>query len=69
MIMLGKTHGYYPEDPWDAYEDDWALSNHSDLWSPAFNFKFFKDELDQKTIDETVQLFEKWNAAVDRKLQ
>ena len=28
MIYLGKIHGYYPEDPWDAYEDDWALANH-----------------------------------------
>ena len=67
-IMLGKRYGYYPEDAWDAYEDDWALAFHGDLWGPNFNFKFFKDELDQETLDATVAIFEKWNLVLERKL-
>ena len=67
--MLGKQHGYYAEDPWDSYEDDWALENHGDIWGPNWNFKFFPTELDQATIDELLAKFEKWNGVVDRKLQ
>ena len=46
QVMLGKKYGYYSSDPWEAYEDDWALAFHGDIWGPNFNFKFFKDELD-----------------------
>ena len=46
MIMLGKQYGYYPEDPWDGYEDDWALANHADIWGPNWNTKFFPAELE-----------------------
>ena len=42
QVLLGKKYGYYSSDPWEAYEDDWALAFHGDLWSPKFNFKFFK---------------------------
>ena len=69
MILLGKQHGYYKDDPWDAYEDDWALANHGDIWGPNWNFKFFKDELDQNTIDELCGMFEKWNNVVEKKLE
>ena len=69
MIYLGKKYGYYPEDPWDGYEDDWALANHSDIWKPDFNFKFFKDELPEETIVEVATMFEKWNKVVDLKLE
>ena len=69
MIYLGKIHGYYPEDPWDAYEDDWALANHADLWGLDFGPKFLKDELEQSDIDHVVTKFEKWNKVVDKKLQ
>ena len=67
-IMLGKRYGYYKEDPWDAYEDDWAIAFHSDIWGPNFNFKFFKDELDEETLNATVAIFEKWNLVFERKL-
>ena len=66
--MLGKQLGYYAEDPWDSYEDDWALANHRDIWGPDWNYKFFPAELDQDTIDTLLVKFEKWNGVVDRKL-
>ena len=68
MIYLGKIHGYYPEDPWDAYEDDWALANQADLWGPDFGLKFLKDELEQADIDHVVNKFTKWNKVVEAKL-
>ena len=68
MILLGKKYGYYPEDPWDGYEDDWALANHGDIWGPNFNYKFFKDELEEDVLNETVAIFEKWNKTLERKL-
>ena len=68
MIYLGKIHGYYPEDPWDAYEDDWALANQEDLWSDGYVRNFFKDQLEQADIDAAVAKFEKWNKVVEKKL-
>ena len=67
-IMLGKKYGYYPEDPWDAYHDDWALANFGDIWVPEWYRKFFSDELDDETVDEIVAKFEKWNQTVEGKL-
>ena len=68
MIMLGKKYGYYPEDPWDSYEDDWALANFQDIWGPSFSYKHLKAELDEEEIAATVAVFEKWNNVVERKL-
>ena len=68
MIMLAKQHGYYAEDPWDSYEDDWALANHRDIWGPNFTTKFFPSELSQEDIDTVSAMFEKWNNVVEHKL-
>ena len=67
-VMLAKRYGYYPADPWESYNDDWALDNFNDVFVKEFYPLYFKDELTSEQIDGAVERFGKWNKVVEDKL-
>ena len=68
LIMLGKKHGLYPQDPWKAYEDDWAIDNFGDIWKREFYTLWFKTEISAEEIEVAQEKFAKWNNCVEQKL-
>ena len=59
--MLGKKHGYVPEDPVEAYHVDWAIETYQDIFSSGINLNWFKESLDEEQLAKIETQFANWN--------
>ena len=66
--MLGKKHGYVPEDPVEAYHVDWAIETYQDIFSSGINLNWFKESLDEEQLAKIGTQFANWNQLIEKKL-
>ena len=69
MRYLGRRVGYYPQDPNEAYDVDWAIDTLNDIQKDNFYEPWQDDRSPTKTdVAERVQQITKLNKQIEKKL-
>ena len=71
LRLLGKQHGYYPADAYEAWRVDSTLDAINDLTGAFYKVHFCPDEETKKTLlaDFMANIFPKWLVVINKRIE
>ena len=70
MKRLGKMHGYYSDDPLEAYEIDWLFETFNDHWLKAgYRVFLFTEEPSEEELTKIAADFTDLNGKIEKVLK